>query len=242
MVRGNCLTSIEIGVLIIHNFKRDKDTMLRISALLLGAGESKRMGFDKLTLPWRGKTVFEYCLDNLLRSDVKEVIVVINNKGKSESIMAKGPKVKITINPDFKEGMSSSIRRGLKRIDRRSHGILIALGDQPLLKTRTINSLIHAFSLKGGGIIVPCFKGKRGNPVIFHRRFERELLGLRGDTGGRSIVEKHPDEVTTVRVRSAGILKDIDTWKDYKNLVKMRRLFSNGKNCNKLGRRLNEVA
>lgn len=215
--------------------------MLWISALLLGAGESKRMGFDKLTLPWGGKTIFEYCLDNLLRSNVKEVIVVVNNKGKSEFIMAKGKKVKIVINQDFKEGMSSSIRRGIKMIDRRSHGILIALGDQPLLKTRTINSLIRVFSLKGGGIIVPSFRGKKGNPVIFHRRFERELLALKGDIGGRSIIEKHPDEVAVVRVKSEGILKDIDIWKDYKNLVKIKRLFSNGRNCNRLRRRLNEV-
>jgi len=195
--------------------------MLWVSAILLGAGESKRMGFDKLTLPWRKKTVFEQCLDTLIKSDVKEVIVVVNSGYKSTSFLLKSSKVKVAINPNFKEGMSSSIREGIKRVDRRSKGILIALGDQPLLKTKTINSLIRVFSLKREGIIIPFFRGEKGNPVIFHRRFERELLGLRGDIGGRSIIEKHLDEVTMVRVRSVGVLRDIDTWKDYKNLVKI---------------------
>ncbi len=127
----------------------------------------------------------------------------------------RGQNVKVVNNPYYKRGMSTSIRRGLQAIDPSSQGILIALGDQPLIKTRTINALIHAFVQRRGTIVVPSFRGKQGHPVIFHRRYLKELLKLRGDVGGRSIIEKHPEEVWLVRVKSEGVTKDIDTWKDY---------------------------
>jgi molybdenum cofactor cytidylyltransferase len=112
--------------------------------------------------------------------------------------------------------MSTSIRRGLQAIHPRNDGILIALGDQPFLKTRTINVLIRTFAQGKGGIIVPSFRGRRGHPVIFHKRYRKELLNLKGDVGGRSVIERYPKDVITVRVKSEGVVKDINTWQDYK--------------------------
>jgi len=175
------------------------------------------MGVDKLSLPWGGKTMLEQCFETLLRSEVHELIVVLSTRNKGARNLFLGGKVRIVINPLFKKGMSASIRRGLREIHSRCHGILIALGDQPLLKTRTINALIHAFNQGEGGIIVPSFRGTRGHPVIFHRRFKRELSNLKGDVGGRSIIESHPEDVRVVPVKSAGVIKDIDTWPAYKS-------------------------
>jgi molybdenum cofactor cytidylyltransferase len=210
--------------------------MVEVSAILLGAGESKRMGVDKLSLTWGRKTVLEHCLKTLLQSKVKEVIVVVNDRMKRLVDHAKDQKVhpersfftppskvgfgdaervKIVNNRYYKRGMSTSVRRGLHAIDPRSHGILIALGDQPLIKTRTINALIHAFVQRKGTIVVPSFRGKQGHPVIFHCRYLKELLKLKGDVGGRSIIERHPGEVRLVRVKSEGVTKDMDTWEDY---------------------------
>ena len=189
--------------------------MVRISAILLGAGESKRMGTNKLFLPWGRKTIFEQCLGTLLRSKVKEVIVVINERIVGKVNGLKDRKVKVVTNPSYKRGMSTSIRIGIKVMDPKSRGILIALGDQPFLKARTIDALLKAFSHWKGGIIVPSFRGKRGHPVIFHRRYEKKLLKLIGDMGGRSILEDHPEGVKAVRVKSEGVVKDIDTWEDY---------------------------
>ncbi len=186
-----------------------------VSAILLGAGESKRMGRNKLSLPWGKKTIFEHCLGTLLRSDVREVIVVLSHRIGWMENQWRGQNVKVVKNPYYKRGMSTSIRRGLQAIDPSSQGILIALGDQPLIKTRTINALIHAFVQRRGTIVVPSFRGKQGHPVIFHRRYLKELLKLKGDVGGRSIIEKHPEEVWLVRIKSEGVTKDIDTWKDY---------------------------
>jgi len=189
--------------------------MLKISAILLGAGESKRMGVDKLSLPWGKETVFDHCLETLLKSEVKEVIVVLGPKDKRLKGLSRGRKVKAVVNPLFRKGMSTSIRRGLQTIYSNRQGILIALGDQPYLKTRTVNALIHTFGQEEKGIILPSFQGRMGHPVIFHHKYKKELLNLKGDVGGRSIIEKHPEDVRVVPVKSEGVVKDIDTWQDY---------------------------
>ena len=186
-----------------------------ISGILLGAGESKRMGVNKLLLPWRRKTVLEHCFETLHQSKVKEVVIVLNIRNKEIVNLFQGLKVKIIVNPYSKRGMSTSIRKGLEAIHPRCDGILIALGDQPFLKTRTINALIRAFDQGKEGIIIPSFQGRHGHPVIFHRRYRRELLNLKGDVGGRSIIERHPGDIRVVPIKSVGVVKDIDTWQDY---------------------------
>lgn len=196
--------------------------MVRISAILLGSGESKRMGANKLLLPWGKKTVFTHCVHTLLQSKVKEVIVVLGDRTKEMGSQFKGRKVKVVVNPHYRRGMSTSIRRGVQAIDPNSHGILIALGDMPFLLARTVNALIGAFAQGDGEIIVPSFREREGHPVIFHKRYKKELLQLKGDVGGRSIIERHPEKVRVVRTKSVGVVKDIDTWKDYKKELKKR--------------------
>ncbi|HMK75840.1 MAG TPA: nucleotidyltransferase family protein [Thermodesulfobacteriota bacterium] len=189
---------------------------MMISAILLGAGESKRMGVDKLSLPWGRKSVLEHCFETLLRSEVQELVIVLGIRNKGAKNLFRRRKARVVINPCSYRGMSASIGRGLMALHSKSDGILIALGDQPFLKTRTINALIHAFQKGKGGIIVPSFQGRKGHPVIFHRRYKKELLNLEGDVGGRSIIETHPQDVRAIRVKSIGIVKDVDTWQDYK--------------------------
>ena len=186
-----------------------------ISAILLGAGESKRMGFDKLSLPWGKKTVLERCFQTLLRSKVREVVIVRGLRNRAGRNPFHGENIKVVTNPHPAGGMSTSIRKGLRAICPRSDGILIALGDQPFLKTRTINALVRVFDREEGRIIVPSFQGKTGHPVIFHKAYKKELMNLKGDVGGRSIIERHREDVRVVRVRSIGVVKDVDTWQDY---------------------------
>jgi molybdenum cofactor cytidylyltransferase len=195
--------------------------MLKISAILLGAGKSKRMGVDKLSLPWGRKTVLEHCFEALVRSEANEVIVVLGIRNKKLKSLFRKRKVKTVVNPFFNSGMSTSIQRGLQALHPGCHGVLIALGDQPYLKTRTINGLIHAFEKGKRGIVVPSFRGRRGHPVIFHGRYKKELLDLKGDVGGRSIIERHPEDVRLVPVKSIGVVKDVNTWQDYKNQLRI---------------------
>ena len=191
-----------------------------ISAILLGAGKSRRMGFDKLSLPWGKKTVFECCLETLLRSKVQELVIVLSLRSKGIRNLFLRKNIKVVSNPHAEAGMSTSIRRGLQAIHPRSDGILIALGDQPFLKTRTINLLIRNFAQGKGGIIVPSFRGRRGHPVIFHKRYRKELLNLKGDVGGKFLLERYPKDVIMVPVKSEGVVKDINTWQDYKKSSK----------------------
>ncbi len=189
---------------------------MKISAILLGAGESKRMGRDKLSLPWGKKTMLEHCLQTLLYSRVEEVIVVVNERTEKIVCHRNEKRVKVVLNPYYRRGMSSSIHCGIQHLNPKSAGILIALGDQPLLKTQTINALLEAFEREEGKIILPSFRRRRGHPVIFHRTFKEELLRLRGDAGGKSILMRHPGEVCIIPVRSEGVIRDIDIWEDYK--------------------------
>jgi molybdenum cofactor cytidylyltransferase len=200
-----------------------------ISAILLGAGESKRMKVNKLSLPWGRETVFEHCFNVLMRSTLQEIIVVLNPQNKEmkrqfeKRAASTTKKVKVTFNPNYKRGMSSSIHKGLQVMDPRSEGILISLGDQPFLKTRTINALLDAYHHRRGEIIVPSFRGMKGHPVIFHRKYEKELLKLKGDTGGKPILLKYSKEIQTIPVRSEGVIKDIDTREEYQKGLRMRR-------------------
>jgi molybdenum cofactor cytidylyltransferase len=212
-----------------------------ISAILLGAGESKRMKVNKLSLPWGRETVFEHCFNTLLRSRVKEVIVVLNmqKEGMKRQFEKRSAsttkKVKVIFNPYYKRGMSTSIHKGLQVMDPRSEGILISLGDQPFLKTRTINVLIHAFHQRKGEIVVPSFRRVKGHPVIFHRKYEKELLKLRGDTGGKPILLKYSKRIKTIPVRSEGVIKDIDTREEYQKALRMRRGRDEKRNSGKIG-------
>jgi molybdenum cofactor cytidylyltransferase len=190
--------------------------MIKVSAVLLGAGESKRMGVDKLSLPWKDKTVLFQCLDSLLRSKAGEVVVVLSNRTRGIGRDFPLERVKVVVNPHSKRGMSTSIRRGLQAIDPQSKGVLIALGDQPLLQPQTINALIRAFLRDGKkAIVLPLYRGEKGHPVLFSRFYEKELLKLKGDVGGRSIVDKYGDHVIEVRTKSGAVIRDMDTWKEY---------------------------
>ena len=186
-----------------------------ISAILLAAGESNRMGQPKQLLPFGQSTIVERTLDNLLNSAVSETIVVLGyREGEIRKTIA-GKPVKIVINPDYQQGMSASIIAGLKQIDKKARAVLIALGDQPFVDSQTINSLVEAFIANNRGIIIPVYQGRKGNPVIFAIKYKDELLNLKGDIGGREITKHHPDDVLEVAVNCEGILLDIDTMENY---------------------------
>lgn len=186
-----------------------------ISAILLAAGESNRMGQPKQLLPFGQSTIVERTIDNLLNSAVSETIVVLGYRDEEIRKTIAGKPVKLVINPDYQQGMSTSIIAGLKQVDKRARAVLIALSDQPFVDSQTITSLVEAFIANKRGIIIPVYQGRRGNPVIFAIEYKGELLNLKGDVGGREIIKLHPDEVLEVAVNCEGVLLDIDTMENY---------------------------
>jgi molybdenum cofactor cytidylyltransferase len=188
-----------------------------VSAILLAAGESKRMGKPKQLMPLGKITILEQTIDNLVNSRLDEVIVVLGHK--ADEIMDKIAikPIKIAINPSYYQGVSTSIVTGLNLVDSKAQAVMLALADQPFVDSQTINRLIEEFSNHSKGIVIPAYQGKRGNPVIFSIKYKEELLGLKGDIGGRQIIKQHPDDILEVAVSSEGISIDIDTTSDYQS-------------------------
>jgi molybdenum cofactor cytidylyltransferase len=186
-----------------------------LSAILLAAGESRRMGRLKQLMPLGESTIIEQAIDNLSASAVDEVIVVVGHKAAEIKEAISTRSVKIALNPNYQQGMSTSIIAGLKLINPRAEAVMLALGDQPLVDSQTINHLIDEFHKGDKGIALPTYKGIRGHPVILAARYKTELLELKGDIGAREIIKHHPEDVLEVAVDSAGIISDIDTEEDY---------------------------
>ncbi len=186
-----------------------------ISAILLAAGESKRMGRLKPGLPLGNSTILEQSVDNLVHSRIDELIVVLGYRAQELMEKVAGRPVKTVINPDYEQGMSTSIIAGLHLVDDKAQAVVFALADQPFIDSKIIDRLIDAFSHTSKGIVVPTYRGRRGHPVIFAVRYREELLRLRGDVGGKQIIKENADDVLEIPVDSESINVDIDTMSDY---------------------------
>jgi molybdenum cofactor cytidylyltransferase len=186
-----------------------------ISAIVLAAGESNRMGKPKQIMPLGESTILEQAIDNILSSIVDETIVVLGHEAEEVRKTIAARPVRIAVNTDYRQGMSSSIIAGLNLIDRRAQAVMVALGDQPFVDSQTINILVEEFKSGDKGIAVPVYQEKRGHPVIFDIRYKDELLKLKGDIGGREIIARYPEDVLEVAVNCEGVCIDIDTVENY---------------------------
>ncbi len=187
-----------------------------ISALVLAAGESRRMGNAKLMLPLDKNSILDKTISNVLYSYLDEVVVVIGYR--SDDFLKKINKknIKVVLNPNFKEGISSSIIAGLTCISQKSHAIMIILADQPFISSYIINKMLIKFKESKKGILVPSYNNMQGHPVIFSLKYKEELLKLKGDVGGKEIIKRFPWDVLEIPIHSKNIHIDIDTPEDYK--------------------------
>jgi molybdenum cofactor cytidylyltransferase len=190
-----------------------------ISAILLAAGQSKRMGELKQLMPFGQSTIVGQAVDNLLGSAVVEVVVVVGYKAEDVKKAIADKPVRIVVNPDYEQGMSTSIIAGLNLVHGGVQAVMLALGDQPLVNSETINILIEEFCNHDKGIAVPTYQGRRGHPIIFAIKYKEQLLKLKGDVGGRQIIKDNPDDVLEVAVDSESIIADFDTADDYQFYV-----------------------
>src|SRR4030042_4076922 len=190
-----------------------------ISAILLAAGQSKRMSKLKQLMPFGKSTIGEQAVDNLLGSAVDEVIVVVGYKAEDVIKAIAAKPIRLVINPDYEQGMSTSVIAGLNLVHSGVQGVRLALGDQPLVDSQTIDRLIEEFCNHEKGIAVPTYQGRRGHPIIFAIKHKEQLLKLRGEVGGRQIIKDNPDDILEVAVDSESIVADFDTTDDYQAYV-----------------------
>jgi len=182
---------------------------MNITAILLAAGESKRFGRNKLAEPFLGKTIFDHAFDKLQSiKEFHEIIIAVNP---GFSLEAEGNNVKIAINPDYQQGMGTSVREAVKASSKDTDAYLISLADMPLVKEETIASLIEYYKTSGNKICIPVFYTQKGHPVIMSAEFRDDILRLEKDKGARDIIHAHQDGIGYFETKDEGILFDIDT-------------------------------
>jgi molybdenum cofactor cytidylyltransferase len=171
------------------------------------------MGGPKQLLRLGRVTVLEQVLKTFRASKADEVLVVLGvHSGVTRGRLLGA---KVVLNPDSSGGISSSIRVGLAAIDRNSEAVLFGLADKPFVSVATINRIIASYQTSRIGIVIPVYRGRRGNPVLFARDFFDQLGTLSGDVGGKAVIRKHAESIREVEVDDDGILVDIDTRADF---------------------------
>ena len=185
----------------------------RIGALLLAAGQSRRMGGpNKLLAAIDGTPMVAHVARRLLASRARPIVAVLGNQADTVDIALGKLPVKRVRNPEFAAGLSTSLKRGIAALPSDLDGVIVCLGDMPLISGRHLERLIAAFNpLEGRAIIVPTRRGKRGNPVLWSRQFFPEMTGLAGDVGAKHLIGEHAEFVAEVEMDDAAVLVDIDT-------------------------------
>jgi molybdenum cofactor cytidylyltransferase len=185
----------------------------RICALLLAAGQSRRMGGpNKLLAEIDGVPMVTRVAQRLLASQARPIIAVLGNQADAvDSALGKLPVERVR-NPEFAAGLSTSLKRGIAALPSDLDGVIVCLGDMPLISGRHLDRLIAAFNpLEGRAIIVPTRRGKRGNPVLWSKRFFPEMVEIGGDVGAKHLIGEHAELVAEVEMDDDAVLVDIDT-------------------------------
>ena len=205
------------------NILSQKGSWTPVSAIILAAGTSSRMGQAKQLLPLGNSTVVAQTIEHARAAKVDEVVLVLGSSAEpirhqlSPSLLSG---VKVVVNQSYEQGMASSLRAGLSALDPQSAATLIILGDQPFTLPQTLDQIIQAYRDSGAPIVIPTWQGARGNPVLLDRSVFPEALALEGDVGCRAIFGKHLEEIVNVKVEDRGVLLDIDDREDYERLAK----------------------
>jgi molybdenum cofactor cytidylyltransferase len=193
--------------------KPDVEGDSKVTAIVLAAGRSTRMGGpNKLLAELDGKKLVRIVAEQALASKANEVIVVTGHQAELVEQALAGLSVRFVRNPDFAGGLASSVKAGIAAVAETADGAVVCLGDMPMVSTELLNRLIGTFAPdRGNLIVVPVADGRRGNPVLWSRRFFRELMTLDGDVGARHLIAKHAEAVAEVVVDGDGAFLDIDT-------------------------------
>lgn len=190
----------------------------RTAAVLLAAGASKRMGTAKQLLPIDGQPLVQHVLNNVRHSSVSEVILVLGHSADAIRSELALESTKVVVNENFLQGMGTSLTSGLAAVDTKMQSALIILADQPFVQPETLDKLIAEHARTRAQIVIPTYRGFRGNPVLLDRSVFPEVMQLSGDIGCRAIFGDHQDGIVKLAVEDVGILLDIDQKRDYENL------------------------
>ena len=193
-----------------------------VSAIVLAAGMSRRMGTPKQLLRAGERTLLELTLENVRNSSVAETILVLGFAAGEiqEKIPTQG--LKVVVNPEYQEGMAASLRAGIAAVDAKVHAAIIVLADQPRVRPATLDALIEHHRSFGAQIVIPVYRGFRGNPVLLDRSVFPEVMAISGDVGCRAIFGGHTQNIRKLEVDDIGILLDVDARGDLEAIFAAR--------------------
>lgn len=198
----------------------------RITAIILAAGLSKRLGRNKLLLPLGDENVLRKTARAVLESAVSEVILVTGHEEAMVKQAVEGLDVRLTHNPRYAEGQSTSMIAGIEAASGDAGAYLFVLGDQPLLTPGIVNEVISLYEASRPEALVatPVFQGRRGNPALFSAALKDELLQASGDAGGRGIIQRleneSPHRIVFLHLPNDDMFLDIDTEEDYEIMLR----------------------
>jgi molybdenum cofactor cytidylyltransferase len=191
-----------------------------IWAVVLAAGESRRMGTQKLLLSFGEATVVEAVVRTAMASRVDRVLAVLGADGGAVRAKLEPCGIDLVVNERFAEGMLSSVQTGLRALPAGAEAAVVMLGDQPFLPARVVDALVGAYRATGRGIVIPTCEGRRGHPVLVDLKFRDEILALQPADGLRGLMCAHPEAIDEAEVEDANILRDLDVPEDYAGLIK----------------------
>lgn len=186
-----------------------------IGAIVLAAGSSERMGQLKQLLPIGERTMVAHVTAAVVALGLAQVVVVTGARAGAVAKALADLPVDIIVNDSWAEGMSSSMRAGLQALRPHIQAVLLVLADQPALTADLLQLLVARYRTTGAPIVAPVYRGQRGNPVLFDRALFPELLAVRGDHGGRALIDRYREQVEQVAVDDPAVIADVDSPEDY---------------------------
>lgn len=190
-----------------------------IAAVILAAGQGRRLGQTKQLLAWGPTTILGQTIQQVQASQVDEIVVVTGHDAAAVATIASTHQVRTVHNPAHATGeLLSSLQVGIKTLAESVAAAIVILADQPFIPPAVINQLITAFQHRARQLIAPVYHGQRGNPVLIGRTLFPDLLALPPLSAPRALFQQHPEQVFLVEVETDTILLDIDRWEDYERL------------------------
>ena len=187
-----------------------------ITALILAAGESKRMGQPKMLLPWEKTTVLGHVIEVFQRAEIEDILVITGGARKEVEEIATANKARIIFNPRYASGeMLSSVQAGLRTAAPQTSAALIALGDQPQVEEANVRLVVKEYERSHADLIVPSYQLRRGHPWLVAQKLWSKILVMRSPESLRDFLKRHAQDIHYVNVDSPSILADLDTPEDY---------------------------
>ncbi len=186
-----------------------------ISAIILAAGESRRMGEAKMLLPWKDSTVLQTVIATVQAASVGDILVVTGGSRRQVEALVEAP-ARTIYNADYAQGeMLSSIQTGLAAQKPEARAALIVLGDQPQVEVGSVRRIVAEYEQTGKSIVVPSYHKRRGHPWLVARERWGEILQMRAPETPREFLNRHTGDIHYIELDTASILQDLDTPQDY---------------------------